>query len=88
MASFVEGDGSNEDRLRMAVKAWPVIEAAVGLHFTPYDLVGVYILALAAARGRSWSSGRLKARVAVEVGLSVAISSVPGLLDLLGGAAA
>jgi hypothetical protein len=41
MASFVEGDGSNEDRLRMAVKAWPVIEAAVGLHFTPYDLVVV-----------------------------------------------
>jgi len=87
MTSLIDGDGCSEDRLRMAVKAWPVIEVAAGLQLAPYDLVGVYILALAAARGRSWSSGRLKARVAAEVGLSVAIANVPGLLDLLGGAA-
>ena len=52
MAILVEGDGCSEDRLRMAVNRWPVFEAAVGLHLTPYDLVGVYILALAAAQGR------------------------------------
>ena len=76
----------------MAVRAWPIIEAAaLGkeglLQLASYDIAGVYILALAAARGRSWSSGRLKSRVAAEVGPSVALASVAGLLDILGGEA-
>lgn len=67
MASLVEGDGSNKDHISMAVKAWPLwLRLRRALHSTPYDLVGVYILALAAARGRSWSSVSLKARVAAD----------------------
>lgn len=82
-----------EDLRRMAAQAFPVIQAAAGLHneggLSDYDLVGIYILALAATRkSSSWCSGRLRpwpGRLSMELGSSVALERVSGLIQLLGG---
>jgi hypothetical protein len=82
-----------EDLKRMAVQAFPVIQAAVELHkvgdLPDYDLVGIYILALAAARrAAAWCTGRLKpwpGCLSLELGSSVAVERVSGLSQLLGG---
>lgn len=82
-----------EDLTIMAAKAFPVIQAATDLHkaaeLTDYDFVGVYILALAASRrASSWCTGRLKPwpeRLSLEVGSSIALDRVTGLIQLLGG---
>ena len=82
-----------DDLKRMAVQAFPVIHAAVELHkvgdLPDYDLVGIYILALAAARrSASWCTGRLKpwpVCLSLELGSSVAVERVAGLSQLLGG---
>ena len=82
-----------EDLQRMAALAFPVIQAAADLHkagdLTDYDFVGVYILALAAARRvSSWCTGRLKpwpGCLSSKLGESAALERVKGLVQLLGG---
>ena len=82
-----------DDLQCMAALAFPVIQAAIELHkagdLTDYDFVGVYILALAAARRASaWCTGRLKpwpACLSSELGESAALDRVAGLVHLLGG---
>ncbi len=77
----------------LSPKAFPVINAASELHksgdLTDYDFVGIYILALAAARrASSWCTGRLKpwpGRLSLELGDSIAVERVTGLSQLLGG---
>ena len=87
---------------RMAERAWPVIEAALKMHslhsqpgaqvqaqaLSDCDLAGVYILSLhSALRKGAWCTGRLPSKVVDTPGPSVLLSSVDGLVELLGGPA-
>jgi hypothetical protein len=83
----------SEDLTIMAAKAFPVIQAAADLYkareLADHDFVGIYILALAASRKvSSWCTGRLKPwpeRLSLELGSSIALDRVTGLIELLGG---
>jgi hypothetical protein len=82
-----------EDLKVMAAKAHPVIQAASDMYkaseLSDYDFVGIYILALAASRrASSWCTGRLKPwpeRLSLELGSSITLDRVTGLIQLLGG---
>ena len=82
-----------EDLAIMAAQAFPVIQAASIIHkagdLSDYDFVGIYILALAAARRTSsWCTGRLKpwpGCLSLELGDSIALDRITGLIQLLGG---
>ena len=99
-APTVTDDHDMQENTRLKIEAetlLPLLSRCVQLHvddgITSSDLAGVFILCyLGLRRPRSWSNGALKSTVSSSfslailssIPLSARISSIPGLLDILG----
>jgi hypothetical protein len=99
-APTVSDDHDMQENTQLKIEAetlLPVLSHCVQLHFdggiSSFDLAGVFILCyLGLRRPRSWSNGALKSTVSSSFSLAIQsftplsarISSIPGLLDILG----
>ena len=99
-AAKVPNNNCMEDNTHLIIEAevlLPILSYCALLHtedkISSADFAGVFILSyLALRRPRSWSNGALKARISSSFSssvlsvlpMSVNVSSIPGLLDILG----